>query len=233
MYLFIGSTIFISTDEYTGDTDEYRSRPIWLWLAPYIRRFSHVIDEYTWPIFVGDMDEATNIRGAWLTGMAQLYSSVNRWIYVEFGNQAFPSLSLFFAMPLQFIQNQSQCCICLRSPPSPPVAAAWSFEHRLSSRRLAVAAIQALEPLPLGTLQSTTVQAFESPLTGALQAATRHPTQATALSSPGAVPGHPAPHLADAHRPLFPRSTNSDDVIWIAYIWINCFDLNVRIIWML
>jgi hypothetical protein len=122
-------------------------------------------------------------------------------------------LSLFSAMPLQFIQNQSQCRICLRSPPSPPVAAAWSLEHRLSIRRLAVAAIQALEPLPLSTLQSTAVRAFKSPLTGALQAVTRHPTQATALPSPGAVPGHPAPHPANAHRPLFPHSTNSDDVI--------------------
>jgi hypothetical protein len=38
--------------------------PVWLWTALYIHRFGHVIDEYTWPIFVGDVAEPMNIGGA-------------------------------------------------------------------------------------------------------------------------------------------------------------------------
>jgi hypothetical protein len=39
-------------------TDKYMGRPVWLWLAPYIHRWCHITDKYTWLIFVGDV--ATN-----------------------------------------------------------------------------------------------------------------------------------------------------------------------------
>jgi hypothetical protein len=46
------------------------------------------------------------------------------------------------------------------------------------------------------------------------------------------------PHLCPP--PLRPEATtdlataaNSDEVVWIALIWMNCFDWNVRSIWML
>jgi hypothetical protein len=46
--------------------------------SPYIRRFGHVIDEYTCPIFVGCMAKLTNIGGTARIGTAHLYSLVNR-----------------------------------------------------------------------------------------------------------------------------------------------------------
>jgi hypothetical protein len=43
-------------------TDAYRQVPGWLWPAPYIRRWGHIIDEYTWLIFIGDVASPMNIR---------------------------------------------------------------------------------------------------------------------------------------------------------------------------
>jgi hypothetical protein len=43
------------------------ARPVKLCLASYIRWWRHITDEYTWPIFVGDVAGPTNIGGAGLT----------------------------------------------------------------------------------------------------------------------------------------------------------------------
>jgi hypothetical protein len=48
-------------------TNEYMARPVKLCLASYIRWWRHVTDEYTWPIFVGDVVGPTNIGGTGLT----------------------------------------------------------------------------------------------------------------------------------------------------------------------
>jgi hypothetical protein len=50
----------------------------WPWLTPYIRRWGHVIDKYTWHISIGGVASPMNIRGPGLTGMTCLTDEY-RW----------------------------------------------------------------------------------------------------------------------------------------------------------
>jgi hypothetical protein len=68
---------FIDTDEYKVILIGLGQSQTNIWSSgltltdPYIRRWSYVIDEYMWHIFIGDVASSV---------MTLLYSSVNRWI---------------------------------------------------------------------------------------------------------------------------------------------------------
>jgi hypothetical protein len=77
-----------------------------IFTGPYIRQWSHVTDEYTWHVFVGDVAPPTNIWGTALSLRARLTDGYRRDLKT--------GVSFFFLSPRAPFISITRPCRCLR-----------------------------------------------------------------------------------------------------------------------
>jgi hypothetical protein len=96
-------------------------RLVWLWPAPYIRRWSHITDEYNPRIYIGDVAAPMNIRRVGQMAMTRLYSRVWKPRNLFFSFSIMPTKSIFsHGRRLLAARTTAAASLSLARPPAPP-----------------------------------------------------------------------------------------------------------------